>query len=86
MIKMSFAAGHNGDWEPLDRSKLINFIENTDKRIEYTYGFTYRNPTTCHKVVDKDEAINIVSSQGFLDAEEFEDYLHLNAFSANDMW
>lgn len=80
MFKMSF---YNGT---LDREKLITEIKNTKKPIKYTYGFGYRNPTIHKKPVSVDEAIEIVRKQSLLDAEEYEEYIHLNAYSDNDMW
>lgn len=80
MIKMSF---YNGT---LDKNKLKEFIKTTDKDIRYTYGFEYRSPTTHKVLIDKERAINITENESFLDAYEFEDYLHLNAYSGNDMW
>ena len=80
MIKMSF---YNGT---LDREKLIAFISETDKPIQYTYGLGYRHPTTHNKPISKDEAIRIAKTQSLLDADEYEDRLHLNAYSSNDMW
>ena len=80
MLKMSF---YNGT---LNRTKLINFIETTTKPIRYTYGLGYRHPTTNKKLITKEQAIKIVNTQSLLDADEYEDYLHLNAYSSNDMW
>lgn len=80
MLKMSFYDG------TLNRKKLIEFIENTDKRIEYTYGLAYRHPTTYHKLISKENAMAIAQNACFLDADEYSDYLHLNAYSDNDMF
>lgn len=80
MLKMSF---YNGT---LNREELIKFIKTTNKPIKYTYGLGYRGPTTNHVPISIERAIEIVNTEGFLDAQEYEDYLHLNAFSANDMW
>lgn len=80
MIKMSFYDG------TLDREKLIKFISDTDKPIRYTVGFSYRNPTTNKVLIDKDTAIKIAKEESLLDATENEEYLHLNSYTANDMW
>lgn len=80
MIKMSF---YNGT---LDRAALVDFIKTTTKSIKYTYGLGYRNPTTNHKPITVERAIEIVNTQSLLDVDEYEDYLHLNAYSENDMW
>ena len=80
MLKMSF---YNGT---LNRETLKEFIKKTDKPIRYTYGLGYRNPTTHKVLIDKDRALDIVATQSLLDADEYEEYLHLNAYSDNDMW
>lgn len=80
MLEMSFYDG------TLNRDMLIAVIETTDKPIVYTYGYEYRQPTTHRKPVTKEEALNIVKTEGWLDATEEETCIHLNAFSANDMW
>lgn len=80
MLNMSF---YNGT---LDRKVLKRFIEDTDKPIRYTYGLGYRNPTTNKVLVDKAKALEIVETESLLDAGENDEYLHLNAYSGNDMW
>lgn len=80
MLKMSFYDG------TLDREELRKFIENYKKPIKYTYGLGYRNPTTNNKPITKEEAFTIIEHKGFLDARETEEYLHLNAYSDNDMF
>ena len=80
MLKMSF---YNGT---LDREKAKEFIKETKKPCQYTYGLGYRNPTTNHKPISKDEALHIVATESLLDITEHEDHIHLNAYSSNDMW
>lgn len=80
MIKMSF---YNGT---LDRAKAKEAIQNSKKPCKYTYGLGYRNPTTNRAPISKDEALRIVDTEGFLDITEHDDYIHLNAYSSNDMW
>lgn len=80
MLKMSF---YNGT---MDRKKLKKFIEETEKPIRYTYGFKYRGPTTMNVPKTKEQALKIVENESYLDAEELEDCLDLNAYSSNDMW
>lgn len=80
MLKMSFYHG------TLNREKLVDFIKTTDKPIRYTYGLGYRHPTTYKVLINKEQAIKIANNEYLLDADEYEDYLHLNAYSENDMW
>lgn len=66
----------------------IKRIQNTEKDIRYTYGFTWKNPTTNKVLVTKEKAIEILNSGNYAhyDLTDTEEYLHLNLFSANDMW
>ena len=80
MLKMSF---YNGT---LNRQILTDFISTTDKPIRYTYGLSFKNPTTNKVLIGREKALQIVKSEGFLDATEKEDCLYLQAYSANDMW
>ena len=80
MLKMSF---YNGT---LDKKVLRDKIRNTNKQILFTYGFTWKNPTTCKQPVSVDEALRIVEKEDFLDATESRDNIHLNAFSINDLY
>ena len=80
MLRMSF---YNNT---LDRALLKDFITRTSKPIKYTYGLGYRNPTIYKASITKEKALQIVDRESLLDANEYEDYLHLNAFSENDMW
>ena len=70
----------------LNKEELKKFIKETDKPIVYTYGFAFRHPSTLRKPVTKDQAYEIVDKEGWLDATETDEYLHLNAYSENDMW
>lgn len=80
MLKMSFYDG------TLDRKELIHFINKTNKTIKYTFGLLYRDPATKYKPISKQEAIAIANNADLLDAEEREDFLHLNAYHINDMY
>lgn len=80
MLKMSFFNG------TLNRAELKDFVSKTNKPIKYTYGLGYRDPTTNHLPISKEKAIEIINTESLLDADEYEDYLHLNAYSDNDMW
>ena len=79
MLKMTFTKN-------LDKNVLKDFIRTTDKPIVYTYGVTFRHPTTYRKPLSVDEALAVVDKEFYLDATEEENCLHLNAFSDNDMW
>ena len=80
MLNMSFYSG------TLNKDKLNEFIKGYKKPIRYTYGLGYRNPTTNKVLIDEARALEIVKNESLLDARENEEYLHLNAYSGNDMW
>lgn len=80
MLNMSFYYG------TLDRKKLAEFVQETEKPILYTYGLGYRHPTTYRKPISKETALDIVKNESLLDATEEGTCLHLNAYSDNDMW
>lgn len=80
MLKMSFYDG------TLDREELVKVIEETDKPIVYTVGLSYRHPTTWRDPISKERAVQIAKTEGWLDATEEDDCIHLNAFDENDMW
>ena len=80
MIKMSFYKG------TLNKAKAKEYIKATDKEIRYTYGLGYRNPTIHRNPITKEMAIEIIDTESLLDINENEEYIHLNAYSANDMW
>ena len=79
-IDMSFYHG------TLNKAVLKEALKDRGKPIKYTYGLGYRNPTTNHKPITLEEALKIVDTQGLLNAREYENYIHLNAFSEMDMW
>lgn len=80
MLKMSF---YN---KTLNRTRLMEFIGNTNKPIVYTYGYESKHPTTHRVPKTKAEALSIIAEESLLDATEEETCIHLNAFSSNDMW
>lgn len=76
-----------GKGEHHSKQEVIDFLRNTDKPIKYTYGLGYRNPTTHNKPISLQEALDIVEREwSMLDVDERPKYVHLNAYSENDMW
>ena len=69
-----------------NKDGLFDYFRQTKKRIEYTFGFEYRHPTTCHELVTADEVIAKFQIAPFIEVYEFDDYIHVNAYSDNDMW
>ena len=70
------------------KNATIERIQNTNKDIRYTYGFTWKNPTTNKVLITKEKAIELIQGGNYAhyDLTETDEYLHLNLFSANDMW
>lgn len=68
------------------KEEALNLLETTDKPIKFTYGLAYRNPTTYKVPMTREDAIKTLSSNGLVDMQEFEDYVHVNKYSENDMW
>lgn len=80
MLKMSFFDG------TLNKEKAKEYILNSEKPCRYTYGLGYRNPTTNNIFITKEEALEIIAKESLLDVREHDTYIHLNAYSSNDMW
>lgn len=80
MLKMSFYDG------TLNKEKLKEYINSAKKEIRYTHGLGYRGPRIHKKLITKEEALEIIESNSMLDANENTEYIHLNTYSANDMF
>lgn len=82
MMKYSFMSKYAN----CTKEQMIGLIQSTDKPCRYTYGYTWKNPTTYKVPITKEEAIAKLNSNGYVDADEQDDCIHINEFSANDMW
>jgi hypothetical protein len=82
MIRMSFFDG------TLKRDVAKKVILETKKPIKYTFGIAASNriPSTYKKPITKEEAIKTIDTEGLLDIDEYEDYIHLNGYHANDLF
>ena len=69
-----------------NRDDAKKHILETDKPLDYTCGLSYRKPATLNKPITKDEAMKIIDNADFLEITEYEDHIHLNSYSCNDMW
>lgn len=79
-MRMSFYDG------TLNREKAKEMIKQSDLPITYTYGLSYRRPTTYHKPITKEIAFNKVDKESLLDVDFGENEIHLNGYSSNDMF
>lgn len=79
LLKMSFFNG------TLDIQKAKEVVNNTNKKLSYRYGLSYRGAEENH--ISKDKALEILdNNNGLLDVNEYEDKIILNEYSYNDMW
>ena len=70
----------------LDRARAVAIIEKSSRKCVYTYGLSYRNPTTHNAPRTKKEAIAIVRNGSLVDVHFRKDVISINEYSANDMW
>lgn len=69
------------------RDEVIEKLSVTDKVIKYTFGLGFRNPTIHKVVISNEEAVEkFKSNSGMCDVTEYDDWIHLNEFSGNDLW
>lgn len=81
LLKYSFCSKGN-----CTKEEIKNLIDTTDKPFVYTVGFEYRSPTTHRKHITREEAVKIYTTEAQLDITEEKHCIHLNEFTANDMW
>ena len=78
LLKMSFFNG------TLDIQKAKEVVNNTNKKLSYRYGLSYRGAEAYP--ISKDKALEILdNNNGLLDVNEYEDEIILNEYSCNDM-
>lgn len=82
MLKYSFMSKYSN----CTKDEIINLIANTNKPCKFTYGYTWKNPTTYKVPMTREDAIKKINSNGLIDVEVYDDYIHINEFSDNDMW
>ena len=81
MLKYTFYNKNNCNCTREDCKRLV---ESTEKKILWTYGFSFRNPTINKEPITKEQALTLLEDS-FMDFDEYEDYIHINTYSANDM-
>lgn len=69
-----------------NKAFIVAVIKKTKRKILYTYGLGYRNPTTYRQPISKEQAIEYVKRGGLLDISSNDEMIHLNEYSGNDMW
>lgn len=67
------------------KEDLTKYLATSKKKILYTFGLSYRNPTI-HKVeITLEQAIDNINKH-YCDVTELDDYIYVKCFSANDLW
>ena len=67
------------------RDDCRKLVEETEKQILWTHGLSFRNPTINKRPIDKQKAMKLLDDS-FMDFDEYENHIHINTYSANDMW
>ncbi len=81
MLNYSFMSKHSD----CSKEEAIELIKTTNKQILYTHGLGYRNPTINKVPVSKEKALEHASNS-LVDITEYEDYIHVNTYSGNDLF
>lgn len=69
----------------LDIPFLEQVIKKTDRKLTYTYGLSFRNPTTNHKPISKELALEYLK-HSMISVRATKDEVNINEVSENDMW
>lgn len=69
----------------LDIPFLEQVIKKTDRKITYTYGLSFRNPTTNHKPISKELALEYLK-HSMISVRATKDEVNINEVSETDMW
>lgn len=81
MLKYSFM----GRYSECSKEEAIELLKETDKQILYTHGLGYREPTINKVPVSKEKALEY-ADESLVDITEYEDYIHVNTYSGNDLF
>lgn len=68
------------------REDVVDFITRTDKKILYTVGYKWKNPTTRDVPVTKEYAIELFDKNKLITIKEKESVVDINVYTASDMW
>lgn len=76
----------SSEYSNCNQDEMREFMKTTNKQFVYTYGLSYRKPTTYRKPITKEEALNYFTKLGMIDVTEEDECVHVEEFSENDMW
>ena len=72
-------------YKNLSKKEIVDFLKKTKKPIRYTFGLGYRHPSTYKETVSKKEAVEAFLKH-WSDVIEYDEYVYIQSYSANDMW
>lgn len=85
--KCTYSFYNNDGKNPVAFEYIREVVQRSNRPIKYTYGLSYRNPTTHNKPISKEEAMRIIDKRGMLTIDTYNyDYIYINEVSGNDMW
>ena len=68
------------------REEALKLLQDTDKKILYTFGLKFRQPTVYEIPIKKSEALKLFLKNSINDVVEYEDYVEFNQYSSNDLY
>lgn len=81
MLKYSFMSKYSN----CSKQEAIDLVKITNKPFKYTYGLSYRNPTTHNVPITREKALEYMEDIT-VNMTEYEEYVHINRYSSNDLW
>ena len=81
MLKYCFMSKYSN----CEKKDAIELIKTTEKPFKYTYGLSYRNPTTHNVPISREKALEY-AKDSIVDITEHEDYVHINRYGEMDLW
>lgn len=68
------------------REEALKLLQDTDKKILYTFGLKFRQPTVYEIPIKNSEALKLFLKNSLNDVVEYEDYVDFNQYSTNDLY
>lgn len=68
------------------KEEALKLLQDTNKKILYTYGLKFRQPTTYEKPIKNSEALKLFLDNPLNDVVEYENYIDFNQYSSNDLY
>jgi len=68
------------------REEALKLLQDTDKKILYTFGLKFRQPTVYEIPIKNSEALKLFLKNSLNDVVEYEDYVDFNQYSSNDLY